>query len=184
MSAEEAQRVAANGVPVIQDAGRGWRRVVASPRPLRVMERGAIRRLVQTGCVVVAAGGGGIPVVRREDGELRQLSGVPAVIDKDLASGLLAQNLGLDMLIISTTVDHAYLHYGTPEQTPLHRLSPHEARRYLEAGQFAAGSMAPKIEALASFVSATGKRGLISNPAGLATALRGESGTWVVPECA
>ncbi|HUT99871.1 MAG TPA: carbamate kinase [Myxococcota bacterium] len=166
------------GWEVREDAGRGWRRVVASPIPIEIIELDAIRQLSQAGLVVIAVGGGGIPVVRDADGELK---GVPAVIDKDHASALLAQKLGADIFMISTAVETVCLDYGKPGQRAVESLSVAEARRHLEAGQFPAGSMGPKITAVVNFLEAGGRQAIITSPEFLAEALEGEKGTRVVP---
>jgi carbamate kinase len=162
------------GWAVTEDAGRGWRRVVASPIPREIVELGAIRTLLQTGFIVVGVGGGGIPVVRDEQGRLR---GVEAVIDKDYASSLLAAGLEADLFLISTAVDKVYLNYGKPDQEALDHLTVEEARRYLSEGHFPAGSMGPKIKAVIQFLEQGGSEALITSPQNLARALRGETGT-------
>ncbi len=162
---------------VLEDAGRGYRRVVASPRPQKIIEFDAIKALVEQDMVVVAAGGGGIPVVRDEHGDL---AGVEAVIDKDTASSLLARKLKADLFIISTAVDKVCLNFGTPDQKTLDRMTAAEAKAYIEAGHFAPGSMLPKIQAMIEFIEATGHEGLITNPQHLALALEGKTGTRVV----
>ena len=161
-----------------EDAGRGWRRVVASPRPLEIVEETAIRTLLEAGIIVVAAGGGGIPVVRDAEGYLQ---GVAAVIDKDWASCLLAKNLGAEMFLISTAVDKVALDYGKPEQRELDEITLAEARRYTADGHFAPGSMKPKIEAAIDFLEHGGKRVIITQPHLLEHAMRGETGTHIVP---
>lgn len=166
-----------DGWQVAEDAGRGWRRVVSSPRPTAILELDAIRSLLEAGFVVVAAGGGGIAVVRDEGGEL---SGATAVIDKDLASSLLARELHADQLVISTAVEHVFLDWGKPTQRTIAVMTAGEARRYMEEGHFGAGSMLPKVEALVSFVEAGGREGVITDPAHLAEALAGRAGTRVV----
>lgn len=153
---------------------RGWRRVVASPEPLEIVDAQAAEVLMAAGHIVVAAGGGGVPVVRLENGALQ---GVEAVIDKDLAAQLLARRLGATILAIATDIDHVMLGYGTAKARPLNRARPAELRAYAAAGEFAAGSMGPKAEAAARFVEAGGKRAVISSLDHLADAVRGESGT-------
>lgn len=179
MTEEEARVYEEDGWQVVEDSGRGWRRVVASPEPLRVIEEEAIERLIAAGCVVITVGGGGIPVVENTKGELRELSGVYAVIDKDRASSLLAAKLGADLFLISTGVEQVSINFNTPEQEDLATLSLAEAARYMEEGQFPAGSMKPKVQAVTNFVKATGKPAVITNPPNLARALRKETGTWV-----
>lgn len=177
--AETAARRRAEGWQVVEDAGRGYRRVVPSPRPRRIVEEIEIGALLQAGVVVVAAGGGGIPVVLESNGRLR---GVPAVIDKDSTSALLAQRLGADTLVICTAVDRVALHYGTPEQRSLDRVTVADAERYLAEGiHFAAGSMAPKVEAACSFLRAGGQRAVITSPDRLSDALAGTAGTTFLP---
>lgn len=178
MSQEEAQRRAdQDGWQVVEDSGRGWRRVVASPRPLRIVELDAIAALNAQGFVVVAGGGGGIPVVETDGG----YRGVEAVIDKDHATSLLANELGADVLLISTAVDAVAVDFNTPEQRWLGTVPVAEMRGYLEAGQFGAGSMAPKVEAAIAFIERGGKRVIITSPAQMSRALAGEVGTTIVP---
>ena len=166
-----------NGWAVAEDSGRGWRRLVASPQPVRILEQDAIQTLVDAGFLVVAAGGGGIPVVERPDG---RLEGVEAVIDKDFASALLARAVGADLLCIMTGVDRVAVHFDTPDERALDVVSVDEARRHLADGQFPAGSMGPKIEAALGFVEAGGDEVLITSPDRLADALRGTTGTRIV----
>jgi carbamate kinase len=146
--------------------------------PREILELGAIRELVARGYVVIAVGGGGIPVVRDANGDLR---GTAAVIDKDLASALLAAQLGAEVFIISTGVDRVCLDYGKPTQRALSELTLAEARRYLADGQFPAGSMGPKVEAVAQFLAAGGKRAIITSPEHLAEAVEGKHGTHIRP---
>jgi carbamate kinase len=164
------------GWTVVEDAGRGYRRVVASPRPLEVVEIAAIRRLVADGAVVIAAGGGGIPVSRQFDGTFH---GVEAVIDKDLASSLLARLLGCEMLCIITGVDRVALHYGKPDQREIESATASELARYAAEGHFPAGSMGPKIQAAIEFVQGGGREVVITSPSKLVEALDGKSGTRV-----
>jgi len=163
---------------MVEDAGRGWRRVVPSPQPLEIVEWRAIQALTGAGVVTVAAGGGGIPVVRRGDGSLR---GVEAVVDKDRASSLLAQRLEADLLVIFTAVPEVLLDFRRPGERPLRRLSAAEARALLAAGQFAAGSMGPKVEAAAAFTAATSKPAIVTSAERLLDALVGTSGTTFHP---
>jgi carbamate kinase len=164
---------------VVEDAGRGWRRVVASPMPQKVIELAAIRQLIAAGVVVVAVGGGGIPVVQDDNGDYR---GVAAVIDKDYASSLLARLIRADMLLISTAVEKVALNFGQPNQRWIDRLTLAQAKAYLaEGGHFAKGSMAPKMQAIIWFLEAGGKQALITNPENIGRALAGETGTWIVP---
>jgi carbamate kinase len=175
MDAEQADRRRAEGWDIIEDAGRGWRRVVASPQPLRIVELRAIRRLLDAGTVIIAVGGGGIPVAADEAGNLH---GVAAVIDKDLASALLAVELGAGLFIISTAVEKVALDFGTPQQRWIDHLTLAEARQYLAEGRhFAAGSMGPKIQAVISYLEQGGTEALITDPDNLAHALAGHTGT-------
>ena len=162
---------------VREDAGRGWRRVVPSPRPQSIVETGAIRDLAAQGYVVVSCGGGGIPVVEDELGDLR---GVEAVIDKDLASSLLARSMGADTLVLPTGVEKVALDFNKPTQRWLDRLTVAEAKRYYDEDQFDRGSMGPKVAALIDFVGGGGQLGLITNPPNLKRALAGETGTRIV----
>ena len=181
MDEAEARQFEAEGWPIVEDAGRGWRRVVASPKPIRVMEEDSIRTLLEAGQVVIAVGGGGIPVVQNRKGELRELAGVYAVIDKDWASSLLAQQLGANLFLISTGVEQVYLHFNTPQQQNLIQASPTQLKQYLAEGHFPPGSMGPKVEAVLEFVEKTGQSALITNPGNIARALRKETGTWINP---
>jgi carbamate kinase len=178
MTEAEARRFETDEWHVVEDAGRGWRRVVASPKPLAIQEINAIRALIMNDYIVIAAGGGGIPVVRNEHGSLR---GAYAVIDKDRASSLLAQILRADLFIISTGVEKVALNFNKPDQRDLDTLTLAEAQQYMKAGHFAAGSMGPKIEASVEFVRMGGPQAIITNPANLVRALRGETGTRIVP---
>ncbi|MCK6578137.1 MAG: carbamate kinase [Anaerolineae bacterium] len=178
MTEADARRYEAEGWSVMEDAGRGWRRVVASPRPQAVQEINAIRALVLNDYVVIAVGGGGIPVIRDEHGELR---GTYAVIDKDRASSLLAQQLRADLLVISTGVEKVALNFNKPNQRLLDQMTLSEARQFIAEGHFAPGSMLPKIEAAVEFVGMGGPLAIITDPPNLARALRGETGTRVVP---
>jgi carbamate kinase len=168
------ERSAAGGWPILEDSGRGWRRAVPSPPPLRILELEAIRALVEGGFVVIAAGGGGIPVVRDDAGDLH---GVEAVVDKDLASSLLAVELDADQLVISTNVPRVCLDFGRPGQRELERMSLAEARRHLAAGEFGAGSMAPKIEAAIRFLERRDGRAVITCPEEIESAVEGRAGT-------
>lgn len=165
------------GWTVMRDGDRGWRRSIASPQPQAIIETPVIATLLQQGVLVIACGGGGIAVERLPSGEL---AGVDAVVDKDRASALLARELGAELLIIPTGVERVAIRFGKPEQQWLDRLSTAQAAAYLAAGEFGAGSMAPKIEALLGFVGArAGARGLITDTPNIARALRGETGTWI-----
>jgi carbamate kinase len=177
----EARQFETEGWQVMEDAGRGWRRVVASPEPLAVVEEDVVRLLLAAGCVVIAVGGGGIPVVQNPRGELRQLKGTYAVIDKDRASSLLARRLGAELFVISTAVEKVCINYKKPNHQELDHLTIAQAEGYLQEGHFAAGSMRPKIEAVLSFVRETGHTALITDPANIARALAHETGTWIEP---
>jgi carbamate kinase len=179
MDEEEAQRRAGEYAwTVVEDAGRGWRRVVPSPYPQRIVELEAIERLLEAGIVTIAVGGGGIPVI--EDEATGVLGGVEAVIDKDYASSLLARSLGAHLFLISTAVEHVYLNYGRPDQQPIDTMTAIEAKNYAEEGHFARGSMLPKIEAAIYYLKHGGERVIITNPENIARALRGETGTRIV----
>jgi carbamate kinase len=178
MREDEARHYEAEGWQVVEDAGRGWRRVVASPKPRAIQEINAIKTLYQSGYIVIACGGGGIPVIRDEHGELR---GTYAVIDKDRASSLLAQSLRADLFVISTGVEKVALNFNQPDQRLLDQMNLQEAQQYMREGHFARGSMQPKIEAVVDFVSMGGPQAIITDPPNLARALRGETGTRIVP---
>jgi carbamate kinase len=178
MTEAEARRYEADGWQIMEDAGRGWRRVVASPKPLAIQEINAIKALIMGNYIVIACGGGGIPVVRNEHGSLR---GVGAVIDKDRASSLLARELRADLFVISTGVEKVALNFGKPDQREVDEMTLAEAQQYMGEGHFAPGSMRPKIEAAIDFVQMGGPCAIITDPANLARALRDETGTRVVP---
>jgi carbamate kinase len=172
----------ARGWSIKEDAGRGWRRTVASPRPTKILETGLIRTLLDSGAIVVAAGGGGIPVAVQEDG---QVVGVEAVVDKDLASALLARDLGAGMLLIPTAVPRVAIRFGTPEQRWLDTISVEEARGYIQAGEFGKGSMEPKVAAVADFVEATpGAVGVIGAAEEIRAIIEGKSGTRITATAA
>lgn len=179
MDAAEAEEKRRNeGWFVVEDAGRGWRRVVPSPLPKRVVEEPVIKQLISAGTCVVTVGGGGIPVVADEAGRLK---GIAAVIDKDYASSLLANVIGAELLIISTAVEKVALNFGKPNQTWLDRMTLDEAKSYLAEGtHFAKGSMAPKIQACIWFLERGGKKAIITNPENITRALMGETGTTIV----
>ncbi|NOZ49869.1 MAG: carbamate kinase [Chloroflexi bacterium] len=165
---------------VVEDAGRGWRRVVASPLPTRIVEEVAVKQLMAAGIIVITVGGGGIPVVADADGKLH---GVAAVIDKDFASSLLATRLQADVFIISTAVEKVALHFGQPNQQWLDHLTLAEAKAYLAEGtHFAKGSMAPKIQAVINFLEAGGEKAIITDPSNITRALAGETGTVITRE--
>ena len=168
------ERIRVEKWTMVEDAGRGWRRVVASPKPTRIIEAEAIKHLVNSGCVVIAAGGGGIPVVQDDKGNL---SGAAAVIDKDLASAVLAKEIAADLLVISTAVEQVCLNFGKPDQKALDRLTLAEAKRYMTEGHFKPGSMLPKIQACIQFLENGGTEALITCPEALPRALDGKAGT-------
>ena len=168
------QRSREGGWSVMEDAGRGYRRVVPSPQPQEIVELEAIRSLLDQGIIVVAAGGGGVPVVKDEHGYVK---GVEAVIDKDLASSLLARNLQANLFVISTAVPQVYLNFKKPGQIALDKMTVEAAEQYMEEGQFSPGSMLPKIKACVDFVRATGHSAIITNPENIERALDGKSGT-------
>jgi len=167
-----------DGWDVVEDAGRGWRRVVASPLPQQIIEQDVIKLLIEQGFTVVGVGGGGIPVIRDEAGNL---VGVAAVIDKDHASSLLATGIQADIFIISTAVEKVALNFGKPNQVWVSKMTLAEARQYSAEGHFKAGSMLPKIQAVISYLEKGGKQALITNPENLERALAGETGTLIVP---
>jgi carbamate kinase len=169
------ERAQSEGWRVVDDAGRGWRRVVPSPTPLRIIEVPAIQRLLAEGMVVIAAGGGGIPVVEDSRG---LLSGVEAVIDKDYAAALMALELKVDLLLITTAVEKVAINFGADHQKWLRLLSRASAQEYLDAGQFPEGSMGPKIRAILYFLKNGGRHALITNPPNICRALQGKTGTW------
>ena len=165
------------GWNVVEDAGRGWRRVVPSPLPEKIVEFDAIKALIDAGIIVVSIGGGGIPVIENEDGKLE---GIAAVIDKDFGNSLLAQNLNADMLVISTAVEKVAINFGTPEQQWLDHMTLAEAKQYMAEGiHFKKGSMAPKIQAIINFLEAGGKEAIITNPENILRAIHGETGTHI-----
>ncbi|MCC7206055.1 MAG: carbamate kinase [Anaerolineae bacterium] len=174
----EAENFRKEGWNVVDDAGRGLRRVIASPEPREIVELDAIKLALQNEYVVIAVGGGGIPVVRNPRGELR---GVYAVIDKDRASSLVASGISADLFLISTGVEKVMLNYNKPDQRALDRVTLSEARHYLEQGHFARGSMLPKIQAVIRFLEKGGPMALITDPPNIVRALNGETGTWFVP---
>ncbi|HET8773975.1 MAG TPA: carbamate kinase [Thermoanaerobaculia bacterium] len=161
-----------------EDAGRGWRHVVASPKPLRILNVKTITRMLESASCIIAAGGGGIPVVRGRDGQWR---GVEAVIDKDYASALLAANLNADLFIILTGVPKVAIDFNKPTQRYVERMTVAEAEQHMADGQFPAGSMGPKVDSALQFVRATGKQVLITDVEVLREALEGRDGTLIVP---
>ncbi len=171
---EEAKRLAnERGWHVIEDSGRGWRRVVPSPDPKEIVEKEIIRLIIDSGHVPIAVGGGGIPVIRKNG----ELIGVEGVIDKDLASATLARDIKADRLFILTSVEQVYLNFGTPQQKAIDEMSVDEAKNYLEEGHFKKGSMYPKILASIRFIENGGKDVLITSPERVVDALNGETGT-------
>jgi len=177
MSQEEGKKFEAEGWTVVEDAGRGYRRVVASPIPKEIVELDAINTLVQNDFVVICVGGGGIPVIRDEKGDLK---GVYAVIDKDRGTSLLSVGLKADLFIISTEVPQVAINFNKPDQKWLDRMTVAEAKKYMAEGHFAPGSMLPKIEAVLSYMDQGGTEAIITTPENIAKALRGESGTRIV----
>jgi carbamate kinase len=181
MDKEQAmKRKEEDGWDVVEDAGRGWRRVVASPKPKRIVEEPAVKQLIRAGTIVITVGGGGIPVVADENGKLH---GVAAVIDKDFASSLLAIRLNVDVFIISTAVEKVALNFGKPNEKWLDHMTLAEAKAYLAEGvHFAKGSMAPKIQAVINFLEAGGEKAIITDPPNITRALAGETGTIITRE--
>ena len=180
MEEEQAkERAAKEGWTVVDDAGRGWRRVVPSPLPQEIVELDAVRELLNAGIITITVGGGGIPVIRNEEGDIQ---GVAAVIDKDYASSLLARSINADLLLISTAVEKVYLNFNKPDQKPIDVMTLAEAKRYMAEGHFAKGSMLPKIQAITWFLEAGGREAIITNPENIARALRGETGTRILPD--
>lgn len=179
MDEETAKGHAARfGWVVVEDAGRGWRRVVPSPTPQEILEKDPIYSLIQSGYIVVACGGGGIPVFVKEDGKLR---GVEAVIDKDFASSLLAQSLNVDLFLIATAVEQVAVNFKKPDQRWIDEMTVAEAEQYIADGHFAKGSMQPKVQSIVQYLKNGGKMGLITTPWNIAKALQGETGTRIVP---
>jgi carbamate kinase len=176
---EAKRREKDQGWTVVEDAGRGWRRVVASPLPKEIVELETVETLLGKGIITITVGGGGIPVIDPGDGNYK---GVAAVIDKDFASSLLAQNVKADLFVISTAVEKVALNFGKPNEKWLDKMTLAEAKSYLAEGiHFAKGSMAPKIQAIIWYLEAGGKQALITNPENIGRALKSETGTWIVP---
>ena len=175
---ETAKERMKSGKSFVEDAGRGWRQVVASPLPVEIVEVEAIRKLVDAGFSVIAGGGGGIPVVEDENGDLQ---GIEAVIDKDFASARLAEVLGADLLLISTAVEKVAINFNQPDEKWLDQMTVAEAKQYIEEGHFAPGSMLPKVKACILFLENGGKKALVTDPPNIQRALNGETGTWIVP---
>lgn len=179
-TAEEAKKkMEREGWKMVEDAGRGWRRIVPSPIPREIIERDAIEALILAGFIVIAVGGGGIPVVRDRAGNL---AGVDGVIDKDFASGLLATGLHADLLLISTAVEKVALNFKKPDQRDLARVTLSEAKHYYAHGHFARGSMGPKIQAAINYLEQGGNAALITMPKTIGKALAGETGTWILSD--
>lgn len=177
--ADARQREAELGWSVVEDSGRGWRRVVASPIPQEVVELASVKELLKAGHTVITVGGGGIPVIE----EKGNLEGIAAVIDKDFASSLLAREINADLFLISTAVEKVALDFGKPEEKWLDKMTLSETKAYLAEGiHFAKGSMAPKIQAIIWYLEAGGKQALITNPENISRALKGETGTWILPD--
>ncbi len=176
--AAQGEALRARGFALVEDAGRGLRRVVASPEPRAVVEAPVVTLLLDAGAVAVCAGGGGVPVVERDG----RLHGVDAVVDKDFTASLLAAEIGAELLVVLTAVPCVYLDYRGPDERPLRRVTPAEVRRLAAAGHFPPGSMGPKVEACARFVERTGRRAIITSPPRLAAALAGDDGTAVTPD--
>lgn len=177
--AEAKRRERDMGWSVVEDAGRGWRRVVPSPLPKKILELESVKVLLNAGVTVITVGGGGIPVIDDGNG---QHEGTAAVIDKDFASSLLAQEIGAELFLIATAVEKVAINFGKPEQKWLDKMTLAEAKQYLAEGtHFAKGSMAPKMQAIVWFLENGGKQALITNPENIGRALKGETGTWIVP---
>ncbi len=177
---ENAQKFAEEGWMVKEDAGRGWRRMIASPIPLKIVELDAIKCLIDSGFVVVGVGGGGIPVIEDENGNLK---GVYAVIDKDRASALIAAEMKVDVFLISTAVEKVAINFNKPNQQWLDKLTLSEAKQYYKEGHFLSGSMGPKIEAMIAFLEAHPHgKGLITDPPHILDAVNGKTGTWIVQD--
>ena len=176
---EATERRQRHGWAMVEDAGRGYRRVVASPKPLRIVETGQVKALVDAGYLVTAVGGGGIPVVESEPGVY---TGVEAVIDKDRASALLAASLDVPLLVLSTGVERVAIHFRRPDQRFLDRIKASEARRYLNEGEFPKGSMGPKVEAALSFLEQGGKEVLITTATAMKPGVAGLTGTRIEPD--
>jgi len=172
------ERANAEGWAVVEDAGRGWRRVVPSPLPIKILQRGAIESLIAADFVVIAVGGGGIPVVQDKEGNI---FGVEAVIDKDFASALLASQIGADLFLITTAVPQIALNYNQPNEVGIDKMTLTEAKAYMEQGHFAKGSMEPKVQAIINYLEAGGKEALVTDPENIERALAGETGTRIVP---
>jgi len=181
LSEEEARnRQKTLGWNIMEDAGRGWRRSVPSPKPIKIVQRHMIRDAAREGHIVIACGGGGIPIIKNKDGDYE---GVEAVIDKDLTSSILANQTGAEIFIILTEVPQIYRDFRGPNQAPLGAVTSEQLRKLLDEGQFPAGSMGPKVEAVCNFVDSGGKRAIVTNPETLEAALLGSGGTHVIGAC-
>ncbi len=179
-SQEEAKRLAQDQGWVVKDGGKyGWRRVVGSPKPRSILNSAAIKRLVESGMIVIASGGGGIPVYLEDDG---RLEGVDAVVDKDRAAAALGIDIGAQELIILTNIDKVYLNYGKPGQRALDKITVSQAKAYLAEGHFPPGSMGPKIEAAVGFLENGGEKVIIASLNEVLSAMDGEAGTWLIPD--
>lgn len=181
MDEAKAQESVAEGWDVVEDSGRGWRRVVASPKPIRAIELDSIKDLISAENIVIVAGGGGIPVVHNHTGELRELSGVNSVIDKDFGGAMIAREMKVDLFLISTGTEKIALNFGKPNQQDIDQISVTELAALIPEGHFAPGSMLPKVEAIVDFVSKAGMPALITDPSNIARALKKEAGTWIMP---
>jgi carbamate kinase len=179
MTREDARKFEDMGWKVVEDAGRGYRRVIASPKPLEIVEVNAIKSAVNEGWIVIAVGGGGIPVIHTDEGMLAPAP--PAVIDKDRASALLAKDIHADLLVISTAVEKVAINFNKPDQQWLDTITVSQAKQYMAEGHFAPGSMKPKIEACIDFLENGGREAIITDPANVARALAGETGTHILP---
>ena len=179
MDEDEAKQRAENeGWVVVEDAGRGFRRVVPSPIPTRIVEANVIKTLIKAGKTVVGVGGGGIPVVEDDAGLIK---GVEAVIDKDFSSSLLATMIDADLFVISTAVEKVALNFNSDKQVYLDEMTVAEAKKYIEEGHFAPGSMLPKVQAIIKYMENGGKKALITDPEHISDALEGKTGTWILP---
>ncbi|MFH1588348.1 MAG: carbamate kinase [Candidatus Diapherotrites archaeon] len=178
LSEKEALKLEKQNIPVIEDAGRGWRRIVSSPKPLEIVEKKEIQKLIDEDVIVIACGGGGIPVYwNKKD----WLEGMDAVIDKDLSSAVLAKEIEADELIILTAVEKVYLNFKKPNQKELNEITVSEAKKFLNEGHFAKGSMEPKIQASINFLESGGKKVIISSIEKCFDAFKGKTGTRIVP---
>lgn len=175
---EAKHRAVSDGWTVVEDAGRGWRRVVPSPLPERIVEANVIDALIKAGIIVVGVGGGGIPVIENDQGNLE---GIEAVIDKDFGSSLLATMIKADLFVISTAVEKVALNFNKPDQVFLDEITVAQAKQYIDEGHFAAGSMLPKVKAIIQFLENGGKKALITDPEHIGEALDGKTGTWILP---